>query len=149
MKNSIVTTFEKRVFKNLKKHPPFSAGDTVNVHYKIVDKTDAAKSRIQQFEGVVLRYRKGTTEATFTVRKISAGGIGVERAFPLYSPNVEKIEVKSKGVVRRARLYYLRELSGKSARIRSRFFESGGLTTEASPVEVPEVATDPAAAPEA
>ncbi|HEX16013.1 MAG: 50S ribosomal protein L19 [Deltaproteobacteria bacterium] len=96
--------------------PDFRPGDTVRVHYRI---QEGDKERIQVFEGVVIRKRRGGTRATFTVRKISYG-IGVERIFPLHSPFIEKIEVVSRGKVRRARLYYLRERSGKSARIKER-----------------------------
>jgi len=96
--------------------PDFRAGDTVKVHFKI---QEGDKERIQVFEGVVIRKRKGNTGATFTVRKISYG-IGVERIFPLYSPFMDKIEVISRGRVRRSRLYYLRERKGKAARIREK-----------------------------
>jgi large subunit ribosomal protein L19 len=96
-----------------KEMPDFKAGDTVTVYYKIIEGT---KERIQQYQGVVLQ-RKGTgTSKTFTVRKIS-NGVGVERIFPLYSPKIEKIEVDKKGVVRRAKIFYLRGISGKKARI--------------------------------
>jgi len=94
--------------------PDFKAGDTVRVHVKIVE---GEKERTQIFQGVVISKRKGGTRATFTVRKVSYG-IGVERVFPLYSPRVEKIEVVSRGKVRRAKLYYLRKLRGKAARIK-------------------------------
>jgi large subunit ribosomal protein L19 len=97
-------------------HPPFEIGDTVRVHSKI---KEGDKERIQVFEGIIIRWRKGGIQASVTVRKISHG-VGVERIFPLHSPGVDKIEVKGKGVVRRARLYYLRDLAGKAARIRSR-----------------------------
>jgi large subunit ribosomal protein L19 len=94
--------------------PAFKAGDTITVHYKI---KEGNKERIQNFQGVVLqRSGKGVNE-TFTVRKIS-GNVGVERIFPLSSPFIDKIDVNKKGVVRRARIYYLRELRGKKARIR-------------------------------
>jgi large subunit ribosomal protein L19 len=92
----------------------FKPGDTVNVHVKI---KEGEKERIQVFKGVVIRKRKGTTNATFTVRKISYG-VGVERIFPMHSPNLGRIEVVSRGRVRRSRLYYLRKLRGKSARIK-------------------------------
>jgi large subunit ribosomal protein L19 len=132
MKNAIITEFEKKFFKK-KKMPAFSPGDTVNVHYRVFDVGgEGKKARIQQFEGVVIAFKKGTAESTFTVRKISAGGIGVERLFPLNSPNIEKLEVRAKGAVRRARLYYLRNLSGKSARIRSRFMEGEEVDTTAT-----------------
>ena len=96
--------------------PEFGAGDTVNVHVRI---KEGSKERIQQFQGVVLQRRGAGTGHTFTVRKIS-NGIGVERIFPLHSPSIEKVEVKKHGVVRRAKLFYLRERSGKSARIKER-----------------------------
>ncbi len=96
--------------------PDFGSGDTVRVHVKI---KEGDKERIQVFEGVVIRKRKGNIGATFTVRKVSYG-IGVERIFPLHSPAIEKIEVIKRGKVRRSRLYYLRELKGKAARIKER-----------------------------
>ena len=97
--------------------PDFKAGDTVNVHVKI---KEGDKERIQQFQGVVIQ-RKGTNSngETFTVRKIS-NQVGVERIFPLLSPNIDKIEVKRRGKVRRARLYYLRGKQGKAARIKEK-----------------------------
>lgn len=94
--------------------PDFKPGDTVKVNFKI---QEGDKERIQIFEGVVIRRRRGNTRGTFTVRKISYG-IGVERIFPLHSPYIEKIEVVSKGRVRRSRLYYLRGRKGKAARIK-------------------------------
>ena len=124
MKTPLITLFEKRVFKDVKKHPEFRSGDTVRIHYKIQEGADTTKFRIQLFEGVVTRYRKGTADASFTVRKISAGGVGVERVFPLYSPFLDKIERIAVGKVRRSRLYYLRDLSGKAARIKSLFVSS-------------------------
>lgn len=96
--------------------PDFSPGDTVNVHVKI---REGEKERIQVFQGVVISKRSGTTNATFTVRKISYG-IGVERVFPLHSPILDKIEVVTRGRVRRAKIYYLRKLRGKAARIKER-----------------------------
>ncbi|MCX6116446.1 MAG: 50S ribosomal protein L19 [Proteobacteria bacterium] len=121
MKSPLIAVFEKKVFANVKKHPEFRSGDTIRVHYKIQEGADSAKFRIQLYEGVVTRFKKGTANSTFTVRKISAGGIGVERVFPLFSSMVDKVEVLAQGEVRRSRLYYLRDLSGKSARIRSRY----------------------------
>lgn len=94
--------------------PAFRPGDTVRVHVKIVEGT---RERIQLFEGVVIKRRGGGISETFTVRKISYG-VGVERAFPLHSPKVAKLEVVRFGKVRRAKLYYLRELRGKKARIK-------------------------------
>ena len=96
--------------------PEFRVGDTVKVHVKI---REGDKERIQVFEGVVIRRHRGGVGATFTVRKVSYG-IGVERIFPLHSPQLDKIEVVRKGRVRRARLYYLRERLGKAARIKER-----------------------------
>jgi large subunit ribosomal protein L19 len=94
--------------------PEFKPGDTVKVNFKI---QEGDKERIQIFEGVVIRRRRGNTRGTFTVRKISYG-IGVERIFPLNSPYIDKIEVVSRGRVRRSRLYYLRGRKGKAARIK-------------------------------
>lgn len=94
----------------------FRPGDTVRVHVKI---KEGDKERIQVFQGVVMRKRRGGTGATFTVRKISYG-VGVERAFPLSSPYIEKVEVMSSGGVRRSRLYYVRDLRGKAAKIREK-----------------------------
>lgn len=94
--------------------PAFKAGDTITVHYKI---KEGEKERIQQFQGVVLQ-RSGTGHtATFTVRKVS-GSVGVERIFPVNSPFIDKIEINKRGVVRRARIFYLRKLKGKKARIK-------------------------------
>ena len=110
------------VLENLEKEqmrldiPYFKPGDTVRVHAKI---KEGEKERIQVFQGVVIRKRKGKTGATFTVRKVSYG-IGVERIFPLHSPNIDKIEVVTSGKVRRSRLYYLRNLRGKAARIKEK-----------------------------
>jgi large subunit ribosomal protein L19 len=96
--------------------PDFRAGDTVKVHAKI---KEGDKERIQVFQGVVVRKRKGKMGATFTVRKVSYG-IGVERIFPLHSPNIDRVEIVSKGKVRRGRLYYMRQLKGKAARIKEK-----------------------------
>lgn len=93
---------------------PVGIGDTVRVHVRI---TEGDKSRIQVYEGTVIAVHNGGVRGTFTVRKVSYG-VGVERVFPFYSPNVEKVEVKSRHRVRRAKLYFLRERSGKSARLR-------------------------------
>lgn len=93
--------------------PDFHPGDTVAVHHKVVE---GDKERLQIFEGVVLQRRGNGISETFTVRKVS-DGIGVERVFPLHSPNIEKIDHLRRGKVRRARLYYLRDLQGKAARI--------------------------------
>jgi len=94
--------------------PGFKAGDTVKVYVKIVE---GQKERIQIFQGVVIRKRRGQNRSTFTVRKMSSG-IGVERTFPTHSPVIDRIEIITKGKVRRAKLYYLRGLRGKKARIK-------------------------------
>jgi large subunit ribosomal protein L19 len=96
--------------------PTFKAGDTVSVHYKI---REGNKERIQVYQGVVIQRNSAGSTETFTVRKVS-NGIGVERIFPINSPNIDKIEVNSHGKVRRAKLYYLRALTGKAARIKSK-----------------------------
>ncbi|MBC8439582.1 MAG: 50S ribosomal protein L19 [Deltaproteobacteria bacterium] len=98
--------------------PAFDSGDNVIVHVKI---KEGDKERIQLFQGVVIKKTKGYASARFTVRKIS-GGIGVERIFPLFSPSIDKIEVVTKGRVRRSKLYYLRNLRGKAARIKEKRF---------------------------
>lgn len=96
--------------------PDFRPGDTVNVHVRV---TEGTRSRIQVFKGVVIRRQRGGLRETFTVRKISYG-VGVERTFPVHSPVIDKLEVVSRGRVRRAKLYYLRALRGKKARIPER-----------------------------
>jgi large subunit ribosomal protein L19 len=96
--------------------PDFRPGDTVRVHAKI---KEGDKERIQVFQGAVIRKRKGRTGGTFTVRKVSYG-IGVEKVFPLHSPNIDKVEIVTRGKVRRSRLYYLRQLRGKAARIKEK-----------------------------
>ena len=98
--------------------PDFRSGDTVKVHAKI---REGEKERIQVFEGVVISKRKGLSNATFTVRKVSYG-IGVERIFLLHSPAIDKIEVVARGRVRKSKIYYLRNLRGKAARIKERRF---------------------------
>jgi len=96
--------------------PAFRPGDTVRVYVKVVEGT---RERIQLFEGVVINRKSGGVRETFTVRRISYG-VGVERTFPVHSPRLEKIEVVRKGIVRRAKLYYLRSLTGKAARIKEK-----------------------------
>lgn len=98
-----------------KEFPSFKSGDTVSVHYKI---REGNKERIQIYQGVVIQRNSAGANETFTVRKMS-NGVGVERIFPFSSPNIEKVEVNSHGKVRRAKLFYLRELTGKAARIKS------------------------------
>jgi large subunit ribosomal protein L19 len=113
--SQVLQTISKRFMKD--ELPTFRPGDTLRVHVRI---REGEKTRIQVFEGVCIRRHQSGVSSTFTVRKESYG-IGVERIFPLHSPVVETIEVKRKGRVRRARLYYLRSRSGKKARIRERF----------------------------
>jgi len=96
--------------------PEFKSGDTVTVHYKI---KEGNKERVQQFQGVVLQRKGSATTETFTVRKMS-NNVGVERIFPIASPFIEKIDINKKGVVRRARIFYLRGRTGKAARIREK-----------------------------
>ena len=108
--------FVEQEFTQGKTFPAFAAGDTINVHYKI---REGAKERIQQYQGVVIQRRNAGLSETVTVRKIS-NGVGVERIFPLYSLNIDKIELVMRGKVRRARLFYLREAKGKNAKIKER-----------------------------
>lgn len=96
--------------------PSFKPGDTVRVHVKVVEGT---RERIQVFEGVVIKRQGGGARETFTVRRVTYN-VGVERTFPVHSPRIEKIEVTRRGVVRRAKLYYLRNLTGKAARIKEK-----------------------------
>lgn len=96
--------------------PDFKPGDTVRVHVKVVEGT---RERIQAFEGVVINRKSGGVRETFTVRRVSYN-IGVERTFPVHSPRIDKIDVVRRGIVRRAKLYYLRSLTGKAARIKER-----------------------------
>jgi large subunit ribosomal protein L19 len=96
--------------------PDFRPGDTLKVHVKVIE---GNRSRIQVFQGVVIRRQGSGARETFTVRKVSFG-VGVERTFPVHSPNIDKIEVATRGDVRRAKLYYLRELRGKAAKIKER-----------------------------
>ena len=106
--------------------PDFRSGDSVRVHTLI---KEGDKERVQVFEGVVIDRRRGGARASFTVRKISYG-VGVERIFPVESPSVAKVEIKSRGHVRRARLYYLRDLRGKKARLRSKLRDLSALVPE-------------------
>ena len=103
--------------------PEFRPGDTVKVHVRVVE---AGRERVQVFQGVVIRRQGGGLQETFTVRKISFG-VGVERTFPMHSPSIAKLEIVSRGHVRRAKLYYLRELRGKKARIKERRIEGEDL----------------------
>ena len=110
--NSIIKEVQKELLGD-SKVPAFRAGATITVHYKI---KEGNKERIQQFQGVVIQRKNAGPTESFTVRKMS-NGVGVERVFPINSPYIDKVEVNKVGIVRRARLYYLRNLTGKAARI--------------------------------
>ena len=112
MNNEIIKEIEAAELKA--EVPEFNVGDTIKVHNKI---KEGNKERIQIFEGTVIKRQGGSNRETFTVRKIS-NGVGVEKTWPLHSPNVEKIEVVRRGKIRRAKLFYLRERSGKSAKVK-------------------------------
>lgn len=113
---SLLLDYVKKQIANEVKHPNFKAGDTITVSYKI---KEGEKERIQQFNGVVIQRKNEKATASFTVRKIS-NGVGVERIFPIASPFIDKIEVNKVGIVRRAKIFYIRELTGKAARIREK-----------------------------
>ncbi|MEM9696170.1 MAG: 50S ribosomal protein L19 [Myxococcota bacterium] len=114
MTNPIIAELESQQLRS--DHPKFRCGDTVRVHYLVVE---GEKTRPQVFEGVVIKRNRAGVRSTFTVRKVSFG-TGVERTFPEHSPRIAKIEVAAEGVVRRSRLYYLRALRGKAARVRNK-----------------------------
>ena len=116
MRNKFIELFEKKQIES-KNVPEFRPGDTVRVAVEI---TEGNKTRIQNFEGVVIAIKGQGTGKTFTVRKIGANNVGVERIFPLYSDSIADIKVDKKGKVRRAKLYYLRNKTGKQARIKER-----------------------------
>lgn len=112
----LIKVAENSFAEGVKEFPEFKSGDTITVHYKIVE---GNKERIQNYRGVVIQRKGSGSSETFTVRKIS-GGVGVERIFPLNSPFIDKIELNKAGKVRRARIYYLRDLTGKKARIKEK-----------------------------
>ncbi|KAA0258531.1 50S ribosomal protein L19 [Deferribacter autotrophicus] len=114
MKNKLIEAVEQEYTE--RQLPEFRPGDTVRVYFRIVE---GNRERVQPFEGVVIRIHRNGVSSTFTVRKVT-GNVGVERTFPYYSPRIEKLEVIRKGRVRRAKLYYLRALRGKAARIKER-----------------------------
>jgi len=120
--------------------PEFRPGDTVKVHVRVVE---GNRERVQVFQGVVIRRQGGSIRETFTVRKISFG-VGVERTFPVHSPSIAKLEVVSRGAVRRAKLYYLRDLRGKKARIKERRIDDAKLAAmeEAAAARAAEAAAD-------
>ena len=120
--------------------PAFRPGDNVKVHVRVVE---GGKERIQIFQGVVIRRQNGGLQETFTVRKISFG-VGVERTFPVHSPSIQKLEIVSRGNVRRAKLYYLRDLTGKKARIRERRLTPEEAAAEAAALEEQRLAAEAA-----
>ncbi len=123
--------------EGIKKRPELKPGQTVKVHQKI---EEGGKTRVQAFEGLVIKINSGTgVDKTFTVRKV-VEGIGVEKMFPLYSPTIEKIEVKKEGKVRRAKLYYMRNRAGKSARLKESFVKDQGVEEEEVEKSIEELA---------
>ena len=138
MSTEAINLFKEEYNEVRAKRPSFNPGDTINVAVKIIE---GNKERIQNFQGVVLQKKNaGTNGETFTVRKIS-NGVAVERIFPLISPSVEAIEVVRQGKVRRAKLYYLRDRTGKSARIAEKIKKKIGVDVVAKPFETPETQT--------
>jgi large subunit ribosomal protein L19 len=139
----------------MRKVPRFKAGDTVRVHFQVIE---GQRRRVQVFEGIVIKRQGSGARETFTVRKQSFG-VGVERTFPLHSPKIEKIDVAAIGDVNRAKLYYLRGRVGKKARVREKRYGSGShveqvveepvVVVEEEPVVVDEAPVDEAVAPEA
>lgn len=122
----LIKVAEQAFAQEVKKFPAFKAGDTVTVTYRIKEEN---KERLQKFRGVVIQRRGQGTTQTFTVRKIS-NGVGVERIFPLYSPFISEIELNKSGKVRRARIFYIRELTGKKARIKERKYVAAEQSAE-------------------
>jgi large subunit ribosomal protein L19 len=139
MLRKAISDIEAKYVKNV---PEFRSGDTVRVHTKI---KEGDKERVQIFEGVVIRHRRGQARAMFTVRKVSYG-VGVERMFPVHSPRIDRIEVMGHGEVRRSRLYYLRNLQGKAARLHQ---EEGPGASGAAPAAAATPAPAAPAAPQA
>jgi large subunit ribosomal protein L19 len=125
----------------LRKVPRFKAGDTVRVHFQVIE---GQRRRVQVYEGIVLKRQGSGARETFTVRKQSFG-VGVERSFPLHSPKIEKIEVTAVGVVNRAKLYYLRGRVGKKARVRERRYGHGGTLDQAAEARLEDAETAQAA----
>jgi len=130
MSNKIIQSLETEFLQTLKNMPVFKPGDTVVVQVKV---KEGERTRLQSFEGVVIARRNRGYNSSFTVRKISHG-VGVERVFQSYSPTVDSIEVKRRGDVRRAKLYYMRELSGRAARIKEKLTAKPSATAN-SPLE--------------
>jgi len=136
MSNKIIQSLETEYMQGAKKMPAFEPGDTVVVQVKV---KEGERSRLQSFEGIVIAKRNRGYNSAFTVRKISHG-VGVERVFQTHSPAVESVEVKRRGHVRRAKLYYMRELSGRAARIKEKL--TAKLGTAAIPVTAPNAERD-------
>lgn len=132
MSNKIIHALETEFMQNAKAMPAFGPGDTVIVQVKV---KEGERSRLQSFEGVVIAKRNRGYHSAFTVRKISHG-VGVERVFQTHSPAIESVEVKRRGQVRRAKLYYMRELSGRAARIKEKL--TAKIGTAAIPAPAPE-----------
>jgi large subunit ribosomal protein L19 len=137
MQNKILDLVEKKQLRA--DYPAFRAGDTVRVHWKI---REGGKERTQAFEGVVIRKNRKNNRSTFTVRKVSYS-VGVERIFPLNSPRYEKIEVVTPGRVRRSRLFYLRELQGKAARVEAEREQEVAAAPSAGASAAPQQAAPP------
>jgi len=132
----LIRSIEAEQYKDESQVPDFGPGDTVRVHAKVVEGT---RERIQVFEGVVIRRRAGGINENFTVRRIASHSIGVERTFLIHSPRIDRLEVVRRGKVRRAKLYYLRDRTGKAARIKERrIFPKRGMS--AAPVSRVKVA---------
>lgn len=132
MSNLIIQALEKEMMQS-KSLPPFEAGDTVIVQVKV---KEGERSRLQSFEGVVIAKRNRGYHSAFTVRKVS-NGVGIERVFQSYSPLVDSVEVKRRGHVRRAKLYYMRDLSGRAARIKEKLSAKSAVSAPATPPAAP------------
>ena len=137
--SNVIQDLERAQLRNV---PRFKAGDTVRVHFQVIEGT---RRRVQVFEGIVLKRQGAGARETFTVRKQSFG-VGVERTFPLHSPKIEKIEVAAIGDVNRAKLYYLRGRVGKKARVRERRYGAGSELPEAVEATLAETLDEPTAA---
>jgi large subunit ribosomal protein L19 len=133
--SSVIATIERA---QLRRVPDFGPGDRVKVHFQVVE---GARSRVQVFEGVVIKRQGHGARETFTVRKQSFG-VGVERMFPVHSPKIERIELAARGDVRRAKLYYLRDRVGKRARVRERRYTGPEVTVEPGLLNDPAAVTD-------
>jgi large subunit ribosomal protein L19 len=136
---NIIEVLEQEQMQRLdKKHPEFNPGDTVVVKIKVIE---GSRERLQAFEGFVLAKRNRGLNSSFTVRKISHGE-GVERVFPTYSPLIDSIEIKRRGDVRRAKLYYMRDRTGRAARIKEKLSGNGKKASKTAAVSIPETAAE-------